>query len=394
MTDRAMLKGLTWDHPRAYQGLEAETKRFNRMQDRIWLSWDRQSLRAFEEKSIEVTAAEYDLVVLDHPFMGDAAATGCLLDLRQLPELLDLEPLSTAFVGPSFSSYVYEGGVWALPLDAACQTAVMRPDLLERYDESAPSTLEELFSLARRHQIALAMSCPHAFMNFLTICGLLGADISGEGERLVPRRTGIEALDLFRELVAKAAPEVAGWSSVAMLDAMADRDDLAYCPMVFCFNSYARLVDHRGRNRLAFANPIEMRVGGGCAGAVAGGTGLAISSSSRLKTEAAVILAYLTSAETQFRMAIEGGQPARRDTWDNPNADHANGSLFSSTIQTMSGALVRPRYPGYIALQNRAGDILKAESLDRSRPAAMVIDEIEAVHRAICAYKKGQSAPT
>jgi multiple sugar transport system substrate-binding protein len=37
-------------------------------------TWDRHSLRQFEEKPIAETAANYDLVNLDHPFVGDATA--------------------------------------------------------------------------------------------------------------------------------------------------------------------------------------------------------------------------------------------------------------------------------------------------------------------------------
>lgn len=394
MTTPIRLSGVTWDHPRAYEGLEAETARFNRAQDRIRLSWNRHSLREFEEKPIEVTAAAYDLVILDHPFMGDAAASGCLHDLGRFPDLLVTDSLAGAFVGPSFASYVLDGTLWALPIDAACQTAALRPDLMENLGAEMPATLDQLLAFAARHRIGLAMSCPHAFMNFLTICGLLGADISGEAERLVPRSIGIEALEILRELVARAPAEAGEWSSIGLLDAMAERDDIAYCPMVFCFNSYARPAGGRGGNRVAFGSLVEMRPGRGTGGVVAGGAGLAISSASRHPREAAVVVAYLMSAEAQVRMAVWGGQPARREVWFDSEADRANGGFFGGVLATMSGALVRPRYAGYLSLQNRAGDILKAEAIGPSRPAAGVVDEIGALFQAgLRTSMRGRSQP-
>jgi multiple sugar transport system substrate-binding protein len=59
--------------------------------------------------------------------VGDATAAGCLVDLNGYARELDLERLSAACVGPSFASYVYEDALWALPIDAACQTAATRP---------------------------------------------------------------------------------------------------------------------------------------------------------------------------------------------------------------------------------------------------------------------------
>ena len=46
-------------------------------------------------------ARQYDLIVLDHPFAGDIAASGCLLPLDNL-----IGPESHQdFVGPSLASY-------------------------------------------------------------------------------------------------------------------------------------------------------------------------------------------------------------------------------------------------------------------------------------------------
>ena len=80
-------------------------------------------------------AKEYDLIVLDHPFVGEIAADECLLPLDDLVGADGREP----FAGPSLATYRFAGRLWAAPIDAACQTAVSRPDLLARLDAATPS---------------------------------------------------------------------------------------------------------------------------------------------------------------------------------------------------------------------------------------------------------------
>lgn len=373
MSARVSIRGLTWDHPRAHAGLDAETARFNAGQDRIHLGWEQHSLRGFEETPIVETAARYDLIILDHPFMGDAAASGCLVDLGMVPELSDALQARN-FVGPSLESYRYEGGLRAMPIDAACQAAAWRPDLIDR----PPETLDALRALMQTSPVVLAMACPHAFMNFLCIAGMAGADIAGGEESLLPRQVALEALDLLRELAADIPEAAYGWSSIGALDALAASDALAYCPMVFCFTTYAR--DARAGARLRYALPPLMR-DGSAAGAIAGGTGLAVSAASQHRAEALEAVAYLASATSQIRCAIAGGQPARIEAWTDGVADHANGRFFSDCFTAMQGAVLRPRYAGYIALQNEAGDILREAAMNRALRAVEVIDRIDRIYR-------------
>lgn len=374
MSDRITIKGLTWDHPRAYEGLEAETARFNRSQERIHLSWDRHSLRGFETTPIAETAARYDLIILDHPFMGDAVQSRCLADLSTIAGLDEVLTPGN-FVGPSLESYRYGGGLWAMPVDAACQAAAWRPDMID----APPSTFAELRSYIRRSPIALAFACPHAFMNFLCIAGMLGGDISGGADALLPRELALESLDLLRELAAQSPRESFGWSSIAALDALAASDALSYCPMVFCFNTYAR--DARAGHRLRYATPPLGREGDEPAGAIAGGTGLAISASSASPAAAADVVRHLAAAASQVRCAIAGGQPARIEAWTGDAADAANGGFFSDCRAAMAGAKLRPRYAGYMELQNAAGDLLREDAMHGSAPATAVIDAIDAIYR-------------
>lgn len=365
------IKGLTWDHPRAYEGLEAETRRFNEANPGIRVQWDRQSLREFEASSVADNAARYDLVILDHPFMGDAVSTHCLVDMNTVPEFADIRA-NPEFIGKSFESYDYGGGRWAIPIDAACQTAAFRPDLLD----AIPHTLDEVLAHAERNKIGLAMACPHAFMNFLTLCGLMGADISGTRERLVERSIAVEAVRILRELASHIPRQAFDWSSIALLEAMATEDLVAYAPMVFCFNSYSRQPGP-DRHRLGFASLPTVVAERGCTGSVIGGAGLAISATRPLKQEVLQFVHHIASPSTQIAMALDGGQPASQGAWTNREVDAINGGFFSGCLETMRGAIVRPRYPGYMKLQNGAGDLLRHDAMERQSAIGDVVDEIE-----------------
>ena len=110
-------------------------RRFAEHHPDIDVDWSSRSLHGFEFTPVEALARDFDLIILDHPFAGDIVAQNCL---RPLDDVLDP---GSAFVGPSLETYRREGRVWALPVDAACQVAVARPDLLARLGRAAPARL-------------------------------------------------------------------------------------------------------------------------------------------------------------------------------------------------------------------------------------------------------------
>src|SRR5215470_633611 len=79
-----VLKGLTWDHPRGYAPLLAGVAEYKQQNPRIRIQWDRRTLREFGEAPIEQYLDRYDLIIVDHPFVGFAAAHDVLVDLAPL----------------------------------------------------------------------------------------------------------------------------------------------------------------------------------------------------------------------------------------------------------------------------------------------------------------------
>jgi multiple sugar transport system substrate-binding protein len=112
--------------------------------------WDRRDLYSFGEGDLSTFTDRYDLVIFDHPFVGDACSKNWLLDLSQFLNADDRQMFGEDAVGASWRSYSYNGGIWALPIDTAAQTAAWRADLLERHDLATPRSLDEVLALSGR----------------------------------------------------------------------------------------------------------------------------------------------------------------------------------------------------------------------------------------------------
>src|ERR1700733_12144933 len=87
-----------------------------------------------------------------------------------------------------------------------------------------------------------------------------------------------------------------------------------------------------------------------------GGTGVAISKLSPHPSEAIAYAKWLVSPEhqrgTYFR---EGGQPASLAAWTDSSVNAMADGFFSSTLQTLQTAYVRPRFDGFVRFFEAAG---------------------------------------
>src|SRR3546814_20774510 len=93
-------RGLTWDHPRGYNALAAAAATSADCE----LDWDKQPLEGFEAHPIADLCARYDLVVLDHPHVGEAVAAGCLQPLEAHFGADEIAALCAESIGPRLAS--------------------------------------------------------------------------------------------------------------------------------------------------------------------------------------------------------------------------------------------------------------------------------------------------
>jgi multiple sugar transport system substrate-binding protein len=351
------LRGMTWQHRRAVDPLAATLPAFRARRPDVDVVWEARSLHGFEFAPVAGLARRCDLIVLDHPFVGEIAASGCLLPLDGL-----LAGQDDAFVGPSLASYRYAGQIWALPIDAACQVAAYRPDLLDALGEPVPKTWEaglELGARAARSglKLAIAFAGVHGLMTFFTLCANLGRPCAAEPDQpLVDAQVARQALEAMRRLLALCPLETLIWNSIALHDAMVARDDLVYCPAVYGYATYAE-DDLRRPLRFADLAGLGRRQPWG---STIGGTGLGISATTQHPEGARAYAAFLADPRTQREFALHHGQPARVEVWEDRAIGRRFGGYFSATRASIERAWTRPRYPGYLQIQAKAGALVEA----------------------------------
>lgn len=342
----------------------------------VRIEWTARPLSGFEYAPIEQLARDHDLIILDYPHSGQIAATGCLLSLDDL-----LRGQEKLFTGPLLESFDYKGQIWALPVDAACQVAVSRPDLLQALGKEPPPTFDGVMALGEKARLrgwnlAMALLGVHSLMTFFTGMASLGNPCGIEPDQeFCDPAAAREVLKALRALVKLVPPQAFEWSSITLHDQMVARDDLVYCPAVYCFATYAE-ADQRAPLRFhdlpGFASESP-------AGSTIGGTGLGISASCQHPKAALAYARYLMQAETQKRFASLHGQPARVEAWEDPEIDERFGGCFSSTRKTMEGCWLRPRYNGYIAFQEKGGRLIEHHLRgDIAEPALM--DDLRKLH--------------
>lgn len=365
-------RGLTWDHPRGYRALESAARDIAPQQG-LSIIWDRHSLEGFESSPITELAERYDLIVLDHPHVGEAVAQDCLQPMESLFDEAMIVALETAAIGRSLGSYHYAGAHWALPLDAATQVMAYARDRIA----TPPATWDEVIALAYVAPVALSLAGPHTILSFQSIVAALGGMRPADG--FVDRQTGRDAYAIMAALTGATSRQWIDANPIALLEAMMAGEDIALVPLIYGYVNYAP------GGRVGFA---EAPRGAGGIGSILGGTGIAVSRRCIVTPALLTHLAWLMGEDTQRRfIPAHEGQPALRAAWTDPQVDARWGGFYSGTRATLDAATLRPRHDGAIAFQSQASARLRA-GLIEGDPVDRVLDDIEAAFRRH--HRKGQ----
>jgi multiple sugar transport system substrate-binding protein len=333
----------------------ATAQRFAELNPEVTIRWEKRSLQQFADFPLEKLVEQFDLLVIDHPSIGEAAEHNLLtpLDERLSAEFLTDQAINT--VGQAHASYFYNDHQYALAIDAAAPIAGWRADLLAKANAQLPHTWEDLLSLARLGLVAIPAIPIDSLMHLFMLSNALGGEpFSNDGE-VLPSAVGMKALRLLQELISLAAPGSLQRNPIATWQMLAESDTVAYCPFAYGYSNYSRTgyASHTIQTGpiVSFAGkPLRSTLGG---------AGLAIS---RMTKDLAASLAYaefVASPSIQSTLyTASGGQPGHRRAWTDDETNRLTNEFFRSTLSTLNDAWVRPRFPGFIAFQDEASRIV------------------------------------
>ena len=370
------LKGITWDHARGYDPLIAASELYFKEKG-IQVEWQKRSLTNFGDQSLEELSKQFDLIIMDHPHVGVAEASQCLLPLNDLVDSNILNAMKSSSAGPSFESYNYHNKQWALPIDAAMQCASYRADLMQ--NESLPTSWEEVFDLAKtlatkKLYIGMALCPTDCLCSFLSLTAQMGSPIKENNELLVEPSIGLKALTTLRSMRDAFHPKALDWNPIALYDYMSQENDIAYSPLAFCYTNYSRTGFRK--NLLKYHTAPEINK------VVLGGAGIAITSSCSNVHEAANYAAWICAGEIQSTIYVNAqGQPGNKTAWENKQANALTNNFFSSTMPSLTNAHVRPRYQGWPKFQTFLGETIHAYLLHDTAPA-LVLEKLQAAYTA------------
>jgi len=304
------LRGIAWDHTRAMGPLSVTAQIFADLHDGCRVTWDRRSLWAFGEEPIDELASRYDLIVLDHPMIGEAVERGLLIPLDAHGSRKWIHEQRSQTVGASHASYAWENQVWAAAIDAACPVAAGRADLLAKEQWTFPETWEEVLALARETgRVALPLKPIDALSLFFSLCANQGYGLmETETGTLVDPDLGVHALAQIQEILSAINSDCLGLNPIDLLNKMSSSRDVIYSPHVFGYSNYGRV--GYAPNRIAFGNfvgPGEVPH----AGVTLGGAGLAVSAATAHVDEALRYATWVSGAECQSStMCLQAVSPA------------------------------------------------------------------------------------
>ncbi|WP_291911874.1 extracellular solute-binding protein [Chitinophaga sp. CB10] len=374
---RIVLQGITWDHSRGLTPLLAAAQRYQELHPNVDIHWKKRTLQEFADAPIEKLTHHYDLLIIDHPWVGCAAATRCVLPLNEYLPAEYLANQAANSVGASHASYEYDKQQWALAIDAATPAASYRKDLLEKHHQQLPATWNDLLLLAVKGKVAVPAIPIDLLMNFYTFCIANGAAPFANREEVIDRETGLRAIESMKQLYSLLDKRMFQCNPIAVAELMSRTDDFWYCPFAYGYSNYARYgyadnLLHYAPVVTFNARPFRTTVGG---------TGIAVSAYSKHREAAVDFAAWICAERIQRTLYVQnGGQPGHRAAWTDPLANQLTNNFFQQILPVMDNGYIRPRYNGYLHFQDHAGLPLHACLLDNKNPVA-TLDEMNRIYR-------------
>ena len=365
-----VLEGITWDHDRGILPLLETTSRFEKLHPDIRINWKCRSLKEFGDFPIENLAEKFDLLLIDHPFSGEAYKHNILVDFNRFLSPDQMAVRKAQELGRTHQCYNYGGSQVALSVDIAAMVSVYRKDLMEREGIRLPRSLDEIIDLAKTSgRVAAPMGPTDIWCIFLSLGGAKSGDsfITQDGIR---QADAVWALEQIYRIYDAVLPAGIDQNPIQIMDQMAEEDQIIYAP--FCFG-YVNYAWRNLKKPLHFIDtPLWDTAKTAC---VLGGVGIAVSAASRHVKEAVQYVEYVTRPEVQEKeYFLSGGQPGQKDAWESDSNNLVTNGFFKNTRATIDHAYLRPRFPGWNAFQEKCGALIHAGVKSMAAPYKMAED--------------------
>jgi len=357
LTNSVQIRGFGWDHPRCMSPLLASATDFKQQHPEVEIIWNSRSLYDFGEGSLDDLLADYDLIIFDHPYIGDIANHKWFINLAEKLSNEEISRFEKDSLGPSWQSYQNNSGIWGLPIDAAAQVASYRPDLMEQVGHLVPESISDVLKLARQARkqnmwIALPLVPCDAICTFLTLTANMGNAVAHDGSSFPDHAECKHVLETMKELTQVIHPESLKWNPIECYNHMSVHDDVCYVPYAFGYTNYSR---NNSLKMIKYCDIPGME-SDSCSGAVIGGAAIGISARTKHPELSIEYAKFLCNSGYQgAKYYVNGGQPASLSAWQNKTNDANSHEFFSGTISTMENAYLRPTFSGFVQYFRDAG---------------------------------------
>jgi multiple sugar transport system substrate-binding protein len=354
------LRGIAWNHTRGFIPVAATAQRYEELHPDVRIIWEKRSLQAFADASMEDLAARFDLIVMDHPHTALAATAKLLLPLDEwLPDSF-LADQADHSVGASHDSYRFDGHQWTLATDAAAPIATWRPDLVEKYGLSLPRTWDDVLALAREGFVTVSAFPIDVLMHTYMFTQAAGHAPFSTGEGIGRVEVVAGALEELKRLVAVCDPACLERNPIRTAEWMSSVDDdprAAFCPFAYGYSNYSR--PGYARHLLKAGGLVTH--GGQRLRSTLGGAGVAVSVRTKHPQVAADYAMFTGLPGVQRGIYFEaGGQPGHRSAWTDPAVNASSRDFFQDTLPSLDEAICRPKVPGYMDFQDAATPVAHA----------------------------------
>ncbi|QGA68103.1 extracellular solute-binding protein [Sulfolobus sp. E11-6] len=354
------LIGMTWNDPRGYDSIRKISEEF-RKNSNIEILWDKRSLYDFTVYPVDKLADMYDLIVVDYPAVGDIAKSNKFIPIDEILPKKTIEYIQKISIGKTFESYLYEGRLWAIPIDAAVQVSAYRPDLFTKFNLYVPRNWNEVKNVKSKCKIGMPLSPIHLHSSFITLSVNLGINPFYVSIDSDTHNKLFEILGIIEYIYNSCQDLCIDTDPIKLLNYMAEEDDICYVPLIYGYYNYSRK-GYR-KNIIKFSDiPTFSNIP---YGSVLGGAGLSISKKNKYIDETIKFIEWFLDFNNQKIFFKYLGQPSDVRIWLDMEVNEVANNSYLNTLCTINLAYIRPNFPGFVNLHEEAGKTLRDFILNR-----------------------------